>query len=108
MVNKEIPILTEEIFQRLIRDRQFGEATEKAARLVLVEGRKPAAVCRELGFVPQQLSRAVRKILKDLPAAPGTPDNWVYVGVWAPPELSTRILQMVDDARRPSPEKKPR
>ena len=46
-------------FLEAVGKTRLGEKNREAARRVLVDGERQADVCRELGVLPQQLSRAV-------------------------------------------------
>lgn len=53
--------LTPQEFEVVATLLQSKEPARTAARLVLVEGRTPAAAARAAGVLPQSVSRAVRR-----------------------------------------------
>lgn len=73
--------------------------TISLAKLIIVEGLKPAAAAKEVGMSRQNVSKAMQRVYA---ALANVPDGWVRVECWAPKELASDFLERVELTKRQS------
>jgi len=76
---------------------RLSQNTINLAKLIIVEGLKPAAAAKEVGMSRQNVSKSMQRVYA---ALSDTPDGWVRVECWAPEKMASEFLTRVEQARK--------
>ncbi len=86
-------------FETLSKKTGMQDRAIRMARLVLVEGIKPAEAANSEGVSRQLAENAAKRILRQQEIEHEIPENWVPVSVSLPKELADVMLWIYQKAR---------
>ena len=88
-------------FEDLANKTRLEDRGREVAKMVLVQGLRPAEVARRTGLSEATIRAARDAVLREMRKQAGAPPDWVSVTVIVPPTMATKIRRIAKNIRRP-------